>query len=43
METYRLAYKNGADITIFDAADTVEAMSLADDFEKRHGSSATTL
>ncbi|MDQ0121025.1 hypothetical protein AB0280_01140 [Pseudarthrobacter sp902506025] len=43
METYRLAYTNGADITIFDSAETVEAVSLADDFDKRHGSSATTL
>ena len=43
METYRLPYKNGADITIFDAADTEEAVSLADDFDKRHGSSATVL
>jgi hypothetical protein len=43
METYRLAYTDGADITIFDAADNAEALSLADDFDKRHGSSATTL
>ena len=43
METYRLAYTNGADITIFDAAETVEAVSLADEFDNRHGSSATTL
>ena len=43
METYRLAYKNGADITIFDASDTEEAVTMADEFDNRHGSSATTL
>ncbi|MEE9095286.1 hypothetical protein [Pseudarthrobacter phenanthrenivorans] len=43
MGTYRLAYTNGADITMFDASDTEEAVTPADEFDNRHGSSATTL
>ncbi|WP_156400279.1 hypothetical protein [Arthrobacter sp. Soil761] len=43
METYRLTYKNGDEITIFDARHTGEAITFANEFDQRHGNSDTIL
>lgn len=43
METYRLTYKNGDEITIFEARHIGEAISFANEFDERQGTSDTTL
>lgn len=43
MGTYRLTDKNGDEITIFEAGHSGEAITFANEFDQRQGSSDTIL